>query len=225
MRVAFAALAPDEQVRLQTLKTANGLDEKHDTRSEDIEAYDKPIVHPMARNHALHGIDGTKRAARSEARLPEPALDRFAYAGFVYVGDTDEEGVDFGSKRLWFLNTSLKQAPQFSKFLPDRMPPEMAPQVYRTKPRSEGTRVARPADGLIGMTAEQAIQRQIMFAGNLDTVFCQIMAAYDALGGFGHLILIGRSGYLTHREAEKGIRMLANEVLPRVREGMRSRDG
>ena len=52
------------------------------------------------------------------------------------------------------------------------------------------------------MTAEQAIQRQIMFAGNPDTVLRQIMAAYDALGGFGHLIFIGRSGYLTHREAE-----------------------
>ena len=162
----------------------------------------------MARTHALRGIDGTKRAwgayraARSEAGLPEPALDRFAYAAFVYVNDTDEEGGEVGSNRLWFLNTSLKQAPQFSKFLPGRMPPEMAPQVYRTKPRSEGTRVARPADGLIGMTAEQAIQRQIMFAGNPDTVLRQIMAAYDALGGFGHLIFIGRSGYLTHREAE-----------------------
>jgi hypothetical protein len=44
------------------------------------------------------------------------------------------------------------------------------------------------------------------------------MAAYETLGGFGHLIFIGRSGYLTHKEAEKGIRMLAKEVLPRVRE-------
>ena len=71
------------------------------------------------------------------------------------------------------------------------------------------------------MTAEQAIQRQIMFAGNPDTVFKQVMAAYDTLGGFGHLIFIGRSGYLTHMEAEKGIRLLAKEVLPRVREATR----
>ena len=47
----------------------------------------------------LRGIDGTKRAwaayrrAREEAGLPPPALDRFAYTAFVYVGDTDEEGV------------------------------------------------------------------------------------------------------------------------------------
>jgi len=176
----------------------------------------------MVNSVVLRGIDGTKRAwtayreARTEAGLPEPALDRFAYCAFVYVGDTDEEGVEVGSKLLWFLNTSLKQAPQYSKFLPGRMPPEMAPQVYRTKPRPGETRAARPADALIGMTAQQAIQRQIMFAGNPDTVVRQIMAAYETLGGFGHLIFIGRSGYLTHAEAEKSIRLLAKEVLPRL---------
>ena len=178
----------------------------------------------MVNSVVLRGIDGTKRTwaayreARTEAGLPAPALDRFAYCAFIYVGDTDEEGVETGSKLLWFLNTSLKQAPQYSKFLPGRMPPEMAPQIYRTKPRPGETRGARPADGLIGMTAQQAIQRQIMFAGNPDTVARQIMAAYDTLGGFGHLIFIGRSGYLTHEEAEKSLKLLAKEVLPRLRE-------
>ena len=182
----------------------------------------------MVNSVVLRGIDGTKRAwtayreARKEAALPEPALDRFAYAAFVYVGDTDSEGVEVGSKLLWFLNTSLKQAPQFSKFLPGRMPPESAPQVYRTKPRPGEVRAARPADALIGMTAEQAIQRQIMFAGKPETVVRQIMAAYDVLGGFGHLIFIGRSGHLKHAEAEKSIRLLAKEVLPRVREAVRT---
>ena len=61
--------------------------------------------------------------------MPPPALDRFAYTAFVYVGDTDEEAVRVGSKLLWFLNTSLKQSPQMSKFLPGRMPPEMAPRM------------------------------------------------------------------------------------------------
>ena len=115
----------------------------------------------------LRGMDGTKRAwaayrqAREEAGLPPPALDRFAYTAFVYVGDTDEEGVRVGSKLLWFLNTSLKQAPQMSKFLPGRMPPEMAPRMWRTGPQAG----ARPADALIGMTAEQAIASKLMFAG------------------------------------------------------------
>ena len=55
MRAAFDALSAEEQARLRTLKTVNGLDNKDDTRPEDIDAYDKPIVHPMVRTHPLHG--------------------------------------------------------------------------------------------------------------------------------------------------------------------------
>jgi alkanesulfonate monooxygenase SsuD/methylene tetrahydromethanopterin reductase-like flavin-dependent oxidoreductase (luciferase family) len=163
-------------------------------------------------------MDGTKRAwaayrqARVEAGLPAPDLDRFAYTAFVYVGDTDEEGVRIGSKLLWFLNTSLRQAPQYSKFLPGRMPPEMAPRMLRTGQHA----AARPSDALVNMTAEQAIAQKLMFAGRPETVYRQIMDCYDELGGFGHLIFIGRSGFLTHAEAEKSLRLFANEVLPRL---------
>jgi alkanesulfonate monooxygenase SsuD/methylene tetrahydromethanopterin reductase-like flavin-dependent oxidoreductase (luciferase family) len=168
----------------------------------------------------LRGPEASKRAfdsyraARHEAGLPMPGTDRFAYAALCYVGDTDDEGVQVGSKLLWFLNTSLKQAPQFSRLLPGRMPPELAAQNYRTKPRPGA--VQRPADSLIGITAEQAIARGILCAGNPDTVYKQIMDIYDKVGGFGHLIFIGRSGFLDHREAEKGIRLMATEVLPRL---------
>ena len=165
----------------------------------------------------LRGPEASKRAfdayrnARRELGLPAPGTDKFAYAVLAYVGDTDEEGLEVGSKLLWFLNTSLKQAPQMSKFLPGRNPPEMAPNIWR----STGAR-GRPADQLIGITAERAIERGILCAGNPDTVYKQIMDIYDKVGGFGHLIFIGRSGYLTHQEAEKGIRMMAKEVLPRL---------
>ena len=154
----------------------------------------------------------TYRAARAEAGLPPPGTDRFAYAVLCYVGDTDEEGLRIGAKNLWFLNTSLKQAPQMSRFLPGRMPPEAAPNAWRSKSPGRG----RPADQLIGITPEQAIARGILVAGNPDTVYKQIMEIYDKVGGFGHLIFIGRSGFLDHKEAEKGIRLLAKEVLPRL---------
>jgi alkanesulfonate monooxygenase SsuD/methylene tetrahydromethanopterin reductase-like flavin-dependent oxidoreductase (luciferase family) len=168
----------------------------------------------------LRGPEASKRAfdayraARAEAGLPPPGTDRFAYAVLCYVGDTDEEGLRVGSKLLWFLNTSLKQSPQMSRFLPGRMPPEAAPNVWRNKTQGRG----RPADQLIGITAEQAIARGILVAGNPDTVTKQIMEIYDKVGGFGHLIFIGRSGFLDHQEAEKGIRLLAKEVLPRLPE-------
>jgi alkanesulfonate monooxygenase SsuD/methylene tetrahydromethanopterin reductase-like flavin-dependent oxidoreductase (luciferase family) len=168
----------------------------------------------------LRGPEASKRAfdayrnARREAGLPAPGTDRFAYAALAYVGDTDEEGVRIGSKLLWFLNTSLKQAPQISKLLPGRSPPEVTAQNYRSQPRPGTGR--RPADGLIGINAEQAIARGILVAGNPDTVYRQIMEIYDKVGGFANFIFIGRSGFLDHKEAEKGIRLMAKEVIPRL---------
>ena len=154
------------------------------------------------------------RSARREVGLPAPGTDRFAYAALCYVGDTDEEGLRVGSKTLWFLNTSLKQSPQMSKLLPGRSPPEVTAQNYRSQPKPGTAR--RPADSLIGITAEQAIARGILCAGNPDTVYKQIMDIYDKVGGFGHFIFIGRSGFLDHQEAEKGIQLMAKEVLPRL---------
>jgi alkanesulfonate monooxygenase SsuD/methylene tetrahydromethanopterin reductase-like flavin-dependent oxidoreductase (luciferase family) len=170
----------------------------------------------------LRGPEASKRAfdayrtARCEAGLPPPGADRFAYAALAYVGDTDEEGLRVGNKLLWFLNTSLKQAPQMSKLLPGRSPPEVTAQNYRTRPRRGGEAARRPADSLIGITAEQAIARGILCAGNPDTVYTQIMDIYEKVGGFANFIFVGRSGFLDHKEAEKGIRLMAKEVIPRL---------
>ena len=185
----------------------------------------------------LRGPEGTKRAwgayrrAREEAGLPKVASDHFGYAGLVYVGDTHEEGVRVGSKLLWFLNTSLKSAPQFGRFLPGATLPEAAPMVYRSAPRpAAAAPTAAPDNGpkptvapassnaatLIGLDAEQAMKRGILFAGSPDTVYRQIMDLHDDVGGFGHLIMVGRSGFLTHAEAEKNITLFAREVLPRL---------
>src|SRR5580704_4483775 len=88
----------------------------------------------------LRGPDGTRRAyaahrrARAEAGLPKVTTDNFAYAAFVCVGETEEEARAGGSKLLWFLNTSLKSAPQHSRFMPGTAPPEAAPGIYRSAP-------------------------------------------------------------------------------------------
>lgn len=181
----------------------------------------------------LRGPDGTRRAyaahrrARAEAGLPKVTTDNFAYAAFVYVGDTDEEGLRVGSKLLWFLHTSLKSAPQYSRFLPGSTPAQSAPQVYRTAPRPTSaplTAEARVASAsqnaatLRSITVEQAKAQGILFAGNPDTVYEQVMDFYDKVGGFGHLSLVGRSGFMTHAESEKSIRLFSKEVLPRLRE-------
>ena len=161
---------------------------------------------------------GAYRKARAEAGLPEPGPDRFGHTAFVYTGDTDEEGVRVGSKLLWFLNTGLRSAPQYGKFLPGAVPAELAPALYATKPRPGVPPAARPAAGLIGITAEQAMAKGLMFAGDPDSVYRQIREYRERVGPFKHLVLASRSGFMTHGEATKGLRLFAKEVLPRLRE-------
>jgi len=56
MRAAYNALPETEQARLAGLSTVNRLDAHHpDTRAEDREKFDIPIVHPMVRTHPVHG--------------------------------------------------------------------------------------------------------------------------------------------------------------------------
>jgi alkanesulfonate monooxygenase SsuD/methylene tetrahydromethanopterin reductase-like flavin-dependent oxidoreductase (luciferase family) len=161
---------------------------------------------------------GAYRKARADAGLPEPGPDRFGHTAFVYTGDTDEEGVRVGSKLLWFLNTGLRSAPQYGKFLPGAVRPELAPALYTTRPRPGVPAAARPAAGLIGSTAEQAMAKGLMFAGDPDSVYRQICEYRERVGPFEHLVLASRSGFMTHGEATKGLRLFAREVLPRLRE-------
>jgi alkanesulfonate monooxygenase SsuD/methylene tetrahydromethanopterin reductase-like flavin-dependent oxidoreductase (luciferase family) len=169
----------------------------------------------------FRGPEETKRAwtayrkARAEASLPEPGPDRFGYAAFVYTGETDEEGMRVGSKLLWFLNTGLRSGPQYSRFLPGQTAPTHAPGLYRSSPPPGAA--LRPAAGLMGITAEQAIARGLMFAGSPDTVHRQILEFQAKAGKFDHLVLASRSGFMTHEEAVRGLKLFAKEVLPRFR--------
>ncbi len=70
----------------------------------------------------------------------------------------------------------------------------------------------------MGMTPEKAIAQGILFAGTPDAVYRQIMDLYNFVGGYGHLVMIGRSGFMTHAETEKSINLFAREVLPRLKE-------
>jgi len=186
----------------------------------------------MVHTLVLRGPEGTRRAyaayrdARREAGLPPAPVDNFAYSAFVCVGDTEEEGRKVGAKLLWFLNTSLKSAPQYAQLLPGTAPPQVAGQAWRTRPKptadGKAASASENARKLMSTTAEQAMAQGILFAGTPDSVFRQIKQFYDDVGGFGHLTMIGRTGFMTHAESVKSIRLFGKEVLPRLREIKRS---
>src|SRR6266478_3548857 len=103
-----------------------------------VEVGRRGMVHTLV----LRGHEGTRRAyaayrnARIEAGLPPASMDNFAYSAFVCVGDTEEEGLRVGGKLLWFLNTSLKSAPQYAQLLPGTAPPQVMGQAWRTRPKA-----------------------------------------------------------------------------------------
>src|SRR5258707_9252251 len=129
---------------------------------------------------------------------------------------------------LGILRVGGRWSEQFPRFLHGHSPPQAASNVWRSAPRPAPgggvAHVGRPAAAFRNVTAEQAIERGIMFAGNPDTVFRQVMEFYDRVGGFEHLILMGRSGFMTHAEAERGIKLFAREVLPRLKEVVHHRE-
>ena len=41
---------------------------------------------------------------------------------------------------------------------------------------------------------------------------------HEKVGGFDHLSMVGRSGFMTHEETCKSMTLFAREVLPRIQE-------
>ena len=66
------------------------------------------------------------------------------------------------------------------------------------------------------MTVEDAIDAGLVFAGTPDDVFDQLLAFYDHVGGFGHLLMMGQGGLLDHDETVANLTLFSKEVLPRV---------
>jgi alkanesulfonate monooxygenase SsuD/methylene tetrahydromethanopterin reductase-like flavin-dependent oxidoreductase (luciferase family) len=127
---------------------------------------------------------------------------------FCYVGDTDEEAMRIGQKIPWFLTVSIKSSPQFSKFQPGAVAPEMAPAAWR------GGASKRPTD----LSVASLIAQGQMFCGNPDTVARQIKEFRERVGGVGRIIMMTRQGLVTHAQAMKSFNLAAKEVLPQLQD-------
>ena len=160
------------------------------------------------------GYERTRKAydaykqARVVAGLPKAGEDRFSYMAFCYVGDTDEEAMRIGQKIPWFLTVSIKSSPQFSKFQPGAVAPDMAPAAWR------GGASKRPTD----LSVASLIAQGQMFCGNPDTVARQIKEFRERVGGVGRIIMMTRQGLVTHAQAMKSFNLAAKEVLPQLRD-------
>jgi alkanesulfonate monooxygenase SsuD/methylene tetrahydromethanopterin reductase-like flavin-dependent oxidoreductase (luciferase family) len=162
----------------------------------------------------LTGFAGTKtifqtyRARRTELNLATPGLDRFAYAALVYTGETDEEGYAGARKLMWYVESN-KVPPHFT-----------SPPGYHPIPATVSAMQGSP--GIFKMfqnpSLEAFMEHGLVFAGNPDSVYRQIMRMYEHVGGFGHLLIMGQAGFLDHEETVKGMQLFAREVYPRLKD-------
>jgi alkanesulfonate monooxygenase SsuD/methylene tetrahydromethanopterin reductase-like flavin-dependent oxidoreductase (luciferase family) len=146
------------------------------------------------------------RAAGRPAAVP---LDRFAYAALVYTGETDAEGRAGAEKLLWYFTHG--KVPNYYKNPPGYLPPFVNVRGMRGEGIALRDRAGPPS-------VDSLIERGVLFCGSPDTVFKQLKKFYTHVGGFGNLLSMGQAGFLNHQETTKGIRLLAQEVLPRLRE-------
>ena len=133
-------------------------------------------------------------------------IDRLAYAAFVYTADSEAKARAGAEQLLWHIAIN-------------KIPMHFAnPPGYNSlEANAKGLRVGLSRYPK-APTVDAAIEQGIMFAGTPDQVLKQFEKFYDHVGGFGHLLVAGQSGFLGHDETVHGIRMLAREVFPKLHE-------
>jgi alkanesulfonate monooxygenase SsuD/methylene tetrahydromethanopterin reductase-like flavin-dependent oxidoreductase (luciferase family) len=165
-------------------------------------------------------FEAYRNKAREVGR--EPTLDKLAYMALIGVGETREEGHRRADQILDYSRTSGNVAPQFAN-PPGYVPAAGAAQMLKGggAMAARATRVQTKDGTPINprtMTVEQAIDAGLSFAGTPDDVFDQLKAFYEHVGGFGHLLMMGQGGHISHDDTVDNLRLFSREVLPRLAE-------
>ena len=65
---------------------------------------------------------------------------------------------------------------------------------------------------------EQLCEEGVFFAGGPDTVLEQLRTFYDAVGGFGHLLMMIQGGTMGYDLTTRSMELFAREVMPALKE-------
>ena len=150
----------------------------------------------------------------------QPPIDRFAYCAVVGVGETEEQGLRRADQIADYIRTSPRVAKEFGG--PPgykKIPAEIA--TIRAGPNA-GNRPLKTPDGRLVDQKTASVRDFIdacsVFAGTPDQVYEQIASFYTLTGGFGHLLMMGQGGNLSHAETVGNLTLFSKEVLPRLQE-------
>jgi alkanesulfonate monooxygenase SsuD/methylene tetrahydromethanopterin reductase-like flavin-dependent oxidoreductase (luciferase family) len=159
-----------------------------------------------------------KRAAEVGRKA---AADRFAYMALVGVGETKEEGF-----------RRAHQIADYSRTTPRANAWDFDPPGYNPAPLSGKIKGAAgkgvsvfPVEFRDGSkvdvskaTVDDFINAGLVFAGTPDMVYDQLKEFYDHVGGFGHLLMMGQGGHISHADTVANLKLFSKEVLPRLSE-------
>ena len=139
------------------------------------------------------------------------------------MGDTKDEGYRIAHQIADYSRTTPRTARQFWN-PPGYNPLAASAQGIKAGPgASVGsifTILGRDGRRIDAMTAtvDDFIDAGLMFAGTPDMVYDQIKDFYDTVGGFGHLLMMGQGGHISHEDTVANLKLFSKEVLPRVTE-------
>ncbi len=151
-------------------------------------------------------FEAYRRGWRDAGRSQDVPIDRLAYAAFAFCADSEARAKAGAEELLWHIGIN-------------KIPLHFAnpPGYTSIQAAAQGAKVGLSRYPK-APTVEAAVEQGIMFAGTPDQVLRQFEKFYDSVGGFGHLLVAGQSGFLNHEETVHGIKMLAREVLPKLKE-------
>ena len=142
-----------------------------------------------------------------------PTEQNRGYAVRVVVADSDERAYEEGKNFFWQLGTSFGVAPRHWQSPPGYLT-RAASQSSRQQ-RRETTRNVTP--GGPSLSYEEAHATYQIVTGNPDTVIKKLKDIADVVNP-GNLVLWGREGPMSHQTAMRCIDLLAQEVIPAMKE-------
>jgi alkanesulfonate monooxygenase SsuD/methylene tetrahydromethanopterin reductase-like flavin-dependent oxidoreductase (luciferase family) len=141
----------------------------------------------------------------------EPGPEKFAYALFAFVGETDEQAERDGRELMWYLST--RQARGFW-FPPGHTLPVATAKGWRAGGGAAGNASAERS----GMKMDfESLQRSGVFVcGSPDTVRKRFKELHDI--GVGNVLMMMHAGPMSNETVFKSMKLFAAEVLPSLKE-------
>jgi alkanesulfonate monooxygenase SsuD/methylene tetrahydromethanopterin reductase-like flavin-dependent oxidoreductase (luciferase family) len=145
--------------------------------------------------------------AGAHGEVPAPD-DRLAYGVQVYVADSEQAAREGAMALRWYFDAN--KVPGYLAAPPGYSPPKrMAGSGTSTAPIPQ----ARQAKG---QPFEWLVEKGVIFAGTPDQVVDQVTRFYTAVGGFGHILMMGHAGSMTYAQSARSLELFAKEVAPRL---------